>query len=73
MSDCDFGKNGCVAVQDHLNESAAHFVQLTTNSKNITEIWTQINNIKSLLNKWAITIGALTATIQIVFRFFPQP
>lgn len=69
-SECEFGKNGCVAVQDVLQEFSKVKTQQKNDGKDLVDLWKVVGEIRGLLTKAIIGISVLTTVIQIVFKFW---
>lgn len=68
--ECTHGRNGCVTLQDTVNCQSKLKVQQNVNTKDITDLWKSVSEIKALLFKAVIFMGAITAGIQTAFKFW---
>ena len=82
MSQCDYGMNGCEAVQELQKKSIQLYTVYDNQNQKINEyrdnscrerekIWNAIDGIRGLVIKGLISIGVLTAAIQGIFKIIP--
>lgn len=67
---CELSDNGCIALQETNKIAEKNIIRIESNCKSIDDLWKAINEIRGLLMKSMIGIGALTAAIQIIFKFW---